>query len=146
MLGRKVATSEFKWYLFTLCNPHHLQCQDSFNQVSSCVICLFMFQYYNFTLFAMMLNELQDSQKSILPLTDARLRPDIRKLEEGDIGEYFLCLNFWEIKIAPKWRCVIKYNTDTDYACNFFFCLKWNLGKVKRRIKYVCIFNHFAFH
>ncbi len=52
------------------------------------IICIpaSLFQYYNFTLFAMMLNELHDSQKSILPPTDARLRPDIRRLEEGDIG------------------------------------------------------------
>ena len=31
---------------------------------------------------------MQDSHKSILPPTDARVRPDIRKLEEGDIGKY----------------------------------------------------------
>ena len=94
----------------------------------------------------MMLNELQDSQKSILPLTDARLRPDIRKLEEGDIGKYFLCLNFSEIKIPPKCRCVIKYNTDTGFACNILFCLKGNLGKVRYKIKYLFILNHFTFH
>jgi len=42
-------------------------------------------QYYNFTLFAMMLNELRESQAVNLAPTDSRLRPDIRKLEEGDI-------------------------------------------------------------
>ena len=94
----------------------------------------------------MMLNELQDSQKSILPLTDARLRPDIRKLEEGDIGKYFLCLNFWEIKIPPKCRCVSKYNTDTGFAFNILFFLKGNIRKVMYIIKYIFIFNHFACH
>ena len=44
------------------------------------------FQYYNFSLFAMMMNELEEGQSDILPPTDARLRPDIRKLEEGDIA------------------------------------------------------------
>ena len=44
-------------------------------------------QYYNFTLFAMMLNELNDKLTSSLPPTDSRLRPDIRKMESGDIGE-----------------------------------------------------------
>ncbi|XP_035229023.1 oxysterol-binding protein-related protein 2-like isoform X1 [Stegodyphus dumicola] len=42
-------------------------------------------EYYNFTLFAMSLNELAEELKDELPPTDSRLRPDIRKLEEGDI-------------------------------------------------------------
>ncbi|XP_076325986.1 oxysterol-binding protein-related protein 1-like [Tachypleus tridentatus] len=42
-------------------------------------------EYYHFTLFAMALNELNDDMKHQLPLTDSRLRPDIRKLELGDI-------------------------------------------------------------
>ena len=51
-------------------------------------ICLVMLaQYYNFTLFAMMLNELNDQLTSTLPPTDSRLRPDIRKMENGDIGK-----------------------------------------------------------
>ncbi|XP_015913961.1 oxysterol-binding protein-related protein 1 [Parasteatoda tepidariorum] len=41
--------------------------------------------YYNFTSYAMALNELTDEMKPKLPPTDSRLRPDIRKLEEGDI-------------------------------------------------------------
>ena len=45
------------------------------------------FQYYNFSLFAMMLNETTDSIRDSIPPTDCRLRPDLRKLEEGDIGE-----------------------------------------------------------
>nr|CAH7763077.1 unnamed protein product [Callosobruchus chinensis] len=41
--------------------------------------------YYQFTEFAMSLNELElDMQKTLCP-TDSRLRPDIRKLEQGDI-------------------------------------------------------------
>ncbi|XP_055951175.1 oxysterol-binding protein-related protein 2-like isoform X1 [Argiope bruennichi] len=40
-------------------------------------------KYYNFTSFAMALNELQDWMKT-LPKTDSRLRPDIRMLEQGD--------------------------------------------------------------
>ena len=46
----------------------------------------FHFQYYSFTQFAMMLNELDDGEAAKLPPTDARLRPDIRKLEDGDLG------------------------------------------------------------
>lgn len=41
--------------------------------------------YYSFTLFAMMLNELTEAHKNILPPTDCRKRPDIRKMEEGDL-------------------------------------------------------------
>lgn len=43
--------------------------------------------YFNFTNFAMALNELEPHMKAPTTLcpTDSRLRPDIRKLEEGDI-------------------------------------------------------------
>lgn len=44
-------------------------------------------EYYQFTLFAMSLNEMPPdikSPKSLCP-TDSRLRPDVRKLEIGDI-------------------------------------------------------------
>lgn len=41
------------------------------------------FQFYQFTLFAMSLNEMKPGN-TICP-TDSRLRPDIRKLESGDI-------------------------------------------------------------
>ncbi|XP_067125574.1 oxysterol-binding protein-related protein 2-like isoform X2 [Centruroides vittatus] len=44
-------------------------------------------EYYNFTLFAMALNELYDSMKSFLPPTDSRLRPDIQLLENGNVDE-----------------------------------------------------------
>ncbi|KAJ9584691.1 hypothetical protein L9F63_020973, partial [Diploptera punctata] len=42
-------------------------------------------EYYQFTLFAMSLNEMEEGMKNRLCPTDCRLRPDIRKLEEGDI-------------------------------------------------------------
>ena len=45
-----------------------------------------MFQYYSFTTFAMMLNETDTDLCKKLPSTDARRRPDIRKMEEGDLG------------------------------------------------------------
>lgn len=47
------------------------------------LILKFHFQFYQFTLFAMSLNEMKPG-KAICP-TDSRLRPDIRKLESGDI-------------------------------------------------------------
>lgn len=47
-------------------------------------------QYYNFTSFAMMLNELDDHRTSIAP-TDSRFRPDMRLMEASDVGmSYFL--------------------------------------------------------
>jgi len=42
-------------------------------------------QMYNFTTYAMQLNELREDQKSQLPPTDSRLRPDCRALENGDL-------------------------------------------------------------
>lgn len=44
-------------------------------------------EYYNFTLFAMRLNEFEEGMeggRNLCP-TDSRLRPDIRKLENGDM-------------------------------------------------------------
>ena len=35
----------------------------------------------------MMLNEVNDKMTSVLPPTDSRLRPDVRKMEIGDIGK-----------------------------------------------------------
>ena len=68
---------------------------------------LFILQYYNFTLFAMMLNELQDSQESILPPTDARLRPDIRKLEGGDIGKFALNIQWKDLFFWIHLQCFL---------------------------------------
>ncbi|XP_050951052.1 oxysterol-binding protein-related protein 1 isoform X1 [Labeo rohita] len=42
-------------------------------------------QMYNFTTFAMQLNELDKEIESVIPKTDSRLRPDIRAMENGDI-------------------------------------------------------------
>jgi len=47
-------------------------------------------QYYHFTLFSMSLNQLTDDFANSLPPTDSRFRPDVRKLEEGDLGNYIL--------------------------------------------------------
>ncbi|KAE8740422.1 hypothetical protein FOCC_FOCC014058 [Frankliniella occidentalis] len=41
--------------------------------------------YYNFTRFAMALNEIDQELKGKICPTDSRLRPDIRKLEEGEV-------------------------------------------------------------
>lgn len=42
-------------------------------------------QMYNFTTYAMQLNELHEEDKATLPPTDSRLRPDCRALENGDL-------------------------------------------------------------
>ncbi|CAB1329471.1 unnamed protein product [Coregonus sp. 'balchen'] len=42
---------------------------------------------YNFTNFAMSLNELEPGMQATLASTDCRLRPDIRAMENGDIDE-----------------------------------------------------------
>ncbi|XP_048363619.1 oxysterol-binding protein-related protein 1 isoform X2 [Sphaerodactylus townsendi] len=42
-------------------------------------------QMYNFTTFAMSLNELDKEMESIIPKTDCRLRPDIKAMENGEI-------------------------------------------------------------
>lgn len=52
---------------------------------------LFVFQMYNFTSFAMALNELDKEMESVIPKTDCRLRPDIRAMENGEIGNLISC-------------------------------------------------------
>ncbi|XP_030647165.1 oxysterol-binding protein-related protein 1 [Chanos chanos] len=42
-------------------------------------------QMYNFTTFAMQLNELDKEMEEVIPKTDCRLRPDIRAMENGEI-------------------------------------------------------------
>lgn len=44
---------------------------------------------YNFTSFAVSLNELESGMEAILAPTDCRLRPDIRNMENGNMG---MCL------------------------------------------------------
>uniref|UniRef100_A0A3Q3W9N0 Oxysterol-binding protein n=1 Tax=Mola mola TaxID=94237 RepID=A0A3Q3W9N0_MOLML len=44
-------------------------------------------QMYSFTSFAMQLNELRTEMEGTIPRTDCRLRPDIRAMENGDIGK-----------------------------------------------------------
>lgn len=41
---------------------------------------------YSFTSFAMQLNEVDQDMEGVIPKTDCRLRPDIRAMENGDIG------------------------------------------------------------
>lgn len=41
---------------------------------------------YSFTSFAMQLNELRQEMEGVIPQTDCRRRPDIRAMENGDIG------------------------------------------------------------
>jgi len=47
-------------------------------------------QYFNFTYFALSLNELTEETAGKLAPTDSRYRRDIRLLEEGTIGKYIL--------------------------------------------------------
>uniref|UniRef100_A0A8D3E4I9 Oxysterol-binding protein n=1 Tax=Scophthalmus maximus TaxID=52904 RepID=A0A8D3E4I9_SCOMX len=43
-------------------------------------------KFYAFSSFAMQLNEQEKSMEGVVPLTDSRVRPDIRAMENGDIG------------------------------------------------------------
>lgn len=52
------------------------------------------FQMYNFTSFAMVLNEVDKEMESVIPKTDCRLRPDIRAMENGEIGNECLVVKW----------------------------------------------------
>lgn len=53
-------------------------------------------QMYNFTSFTVSLNELQAGMEKILAPTDCRLRPDIRGMENGNMGTYGCMPEPWE--------------------------------------------------
>lgn len=48
--------------------------------------CAALLQMYNFTSFTVSLNELESGMEKTLPPTDCRLRPDIRGMENGNMG------------------------------------------------------------
>lgn len=48
---------------------------------------------YNFTSFAITLNELDRGMEGVLAPTDCRLRPDIRAMENGNMGNVLLLLH-----------------------------------------------------
>jgi len=57
-------------------------------------------QYYSFTTFALLLNEVDESLKAKIAPTDSRFRPDMRRMEDGDFGMYVclcLCLVFTKL-------------------------------------------------
>ena len=61
---------------------------DPARPVLMCVKGVFLrLQMYSFTSFAMQLNELWAEMEGTIPRTDCRLRPDIRAMENGDIGK-----------------------------------------------------------
>ncbi|KAK9890339.1 hypothetical protein WA026_010433 [Henosepilachna vigintioctopunctata] len=61
--------------------------------------------YYQFTEFAMSLNEMEQDMEKYLCPTDSRLRPDIRKLEQGDMDG----AASEKTRLEEKQRCANKY-------------------------------------
>lgn len=58
------------------------------DQYVSVLSALFSFpQMYNFTNFAMSLNELEPGMEAVLAPTDCRFRPDIRAMENGNMSK-----------------------------------------------------------
>lgn len=58
-------------------------------------------EYYHFTAYTMTLNQLDSELEKVIPRTDSRLRPDVRKLEEGDLGEWIHCSIVYGNLIRP---------------------------------------------
>lgn len=54
---------------------------------------------YNFTNFAMSLNELEPGMEAVLAPTDCRLRPDIKAMENGNIGNLIFDISLF----IDKW-------------------------------------------
>lgn len=67
---------------------------------------------YNFTSFAMTLNELEPGMERLLPPTDCRLRPDIKAMENGDIGRKTLPKEKRKIHSSAGFNSFFLYLTD----------------------------------
>lgn len=72
----------------------------------------------------MHLNELEKSMEGVIPLTDSRLRPDIRAMENGDIGEVY------DIGLVFFWHTSLK--TICGDIQVFYICaLLYRFGKCR---------------
>lgn len=79
-----------RWSLNELLIKYNLRMCDSrpTDQHVSVPSALFSFpQMYNFTNFAMSLNELEPGMEAVLAPTDCRFRPDIRAMENGNMSK-----------------------------------------------------------
>lgn len=66
---------------------HHQPC---IHQYKHSAVLLISPQMYHFTNFAMALNELEPGMEAVLAPTDCRFRPDIRAMENGNMGNMIL--------------------------------------------------------
>ncbi|XP_051879573.1 oxysterol-binding protein-related protein 1-like isoform X2 [Pristis pectinata] len=75
-------------------------------------------QMYNFTNFAMSLNELDKEMENIIAPTDCRLRPDIKAMENGDID----LASEEKKRLEEKQRAARKHRakTDTEWKNKWF--------------------------
>ncbi|XP_048589891.1 oxysterol-binding protein-related protein 1 isoform X2 [Nematostella vectensis] len=75
-------------------------------------------EMYNFTSFAMQLNELLPRDKETLPPTDSRLRPDCRALENGDLDR----ATAEKIRLEEKQRAARRerQKSDQEWAPRWF--------------------------
>ncbi|XP_073535277.1 oxysterol-binding protein-related protein 1 isoform X1 [Phyllobates terribilis] len=76
-------------------------------------------QMYNFTHFAMALNESDKGMEKIMPKTDCRLRPDIRAMENGDIDT----ASEEKKRLEEKQRAARKNRSksDEDWKTRWFY-------------------------
>uniref|UniRef100_A0AAR2LJY2 Oxysterol-binding protein n=1 Tax=Pygocentrus nattereri TaxID=42514 RepID=A0AAR2LJY2_PYGNA len=76
-------------------------------------------QMYNFTTFAMQLNELDEEMEAVIPKTDCRLRPDIRAMENGDID----LASQEKKRLEEKQRAARKNRSksDEDWKTRYYF-------------------------
>ncbi|XP_069813793.1 oxysterol-binding protein-related protein 1 isoform X2 [Dendropsophus ebraccatus] len=76
-------------------------------------------QMYNFTHFAMALNEMDKGMEKVIPKTDCRLRPDIRAMENGDIDT----ASEEKKRLEEKQRAARKNRSksDEDWKTRWFY-------------------------
>ncbi|XP_008317750.1 oxysterol-binding protein-related protein 2-like [Cynoglossus semilaevis] len=73
-------------------------------------------QMYNFTSFAMTLNELESGMERLVAPTDSRLRPDIRAMENGDID----AASREKERLEEKQRAVRRERSKSEWSTRWF--------------------------
>uniref|UniRef100_A0A3Q1HZQ0 Oxysterol-binding protein n=1 Tax=Anabas testudineus TaxID=64144 RepID=A0A3Q1HZQ0_ANATE len=76
-------------------------------------------KFYAFSTFAMQLNELDKSMEGVIPPTDSRLRPDIRAMENGDIGRVRGLRKNRECPLSPM-CCIYMKSMPLLSLCRWF--------------------------
>lgn len=86
----------------------------------------------------MQLNELEKSMEGVIPTTDCRLRPDIRAMENGDIGMKKPIVLFKITLLRRSIFCVMSVDFQAIQRECFCLLMSGNLDIVEQKCLFMC--------